>query len=67
MKKRPGANFMVSDQLMGEGGHFDDDPDGQRRLVSKRYDPEMLPRSNMLTHIMEEDLRRPIRSSFKVI
>ena len=56
-KKRPGANFMVPGQwLMGAGGHFDDDPDRQLRLLSKRYDPEMLPRSNMLTHIMEQDL-----------
>ena len=29
MKKCPGANFMVPDQLMGAGEHFNDDPDRQ--------------------------------------
>ena len=52
-------------QLMGAGEHFDDDPDRsvRRRRVSQRYNQGLLPRDNMLIHVNNLGLQRPIHSS----
>ena len=65
---RDGTNFSVAGQLMGAGEHFDDDPNrALRRRVSRRYNADCLPRTNMLIHINQQDLRRPVRSSLRII
>ena len=50
---------------MGAGEHFDDDPDRsvRRRRVSRRYNEGLLPRDNMLIHVNDLGLQRPVRSS----
>ena len=65
IEQREGSNFRVPSQLMGAGEHFDDDPDRsvRRRRVSRRYNEGLLPRDNMLIHVNDLGLQRPIRSS----
>ena len=67
IEQREGTNFRVRvpSQLMGAGEHFDDDPDRsvRRRRVSQRYNQGLLPRDNMLIHVNDLGLQRPIRSS----
>ena len=66
---RDGTNFSVAGQeLMGAGEHFDDDPNhALRRRVSRRYNADCLPRTNMLIHVNQQDLRRPVCFSLRII
>lgn len=54
---------LVVDELTRGGEHFDDDPDYlMRRRITQTYHADMLPHTAMSLHIMNLDLRRPVRN-----